>query len=581
MKSNTFIGFAFLLMVCLYLLVMRIEPMTFGDIARFIPADSIGYFEQRDGIRALNKFARSPLGQKIDGLKIRDISSRIGLSDTAQLKIENAKKAYHKLRKDKLAAALLGKHFAIALLAPLEGQNPGDIEEFVLQNMLLISEPKQNNAFLQFLAEGYARYEQSLTVTKVQYGNHTIRRIERDGQFISLVSIDGFFLFSYNEWQLRKCIDAFDGDIPSVNDEKSFSATSGQLSNPERFLFCSLDVIRATIPAVVENITFPLKDLLQKEISATSGFNSFAYGARSSRGRVIDKVVVYFTPEQLSGEVRSHLTVAPAHCPMFGLTTARPMLYYWSNTLNFKYFIPYFNISTDAETQPYEFNAKIRSVTGRNVNDILALFGDNVSLHIEKGATGGLGSSPLAMLFVQVNDRVEIQRIIDALIHTFNIPTRTKSYRNLYYTYWSLSPEDGLQPLYGFWGNILFIGNSSKLLQRIIDFQQTGKTLVRNDGVKKNDPGLEKKNNSVTYLNNGEFIDLVKKMSNLVGTIVAIEDKAAAYRARIIINDILHPILEGAKMYNTSVSRSYFSSNTVVIESITRVRNPTDNKRTK
>ena len=66
----------------------------------------------------------------------------------------------------------------------------------------------------------------------------------------------------------------------------------------------------------------------------------------------------------------------------------------------------------------------------------------------------------------------------------------------------------------------------------------------------------------------------------MLSTIVAIEDKTTATRAKIIVNELIIPLLEGAKMYERSMNRSYFTTETVVIESRTKISTPKEGSTT-
>ena len=85
------------------------------------------------------------------------------------------------------------------------------------------------------------------------------------------------------------------------------------------------------------------------------------------------------------------------------------------------------------------------------------------------------------------------------------------------------------------------------------------------------DPGITEKNNSVTYFNNIELIHVIKRLLNMIGTIIGIEDSATAYKVRIIIDELIDPLLDGATMFDKSVTRSYFTPEKVVIDSVTHI----------
>jgi hypothetical protein len=139
------------------------------------------------------------------------------------------------------------------------------------------------------------------------------------------------------------------------------------------------------------------------------------------------------------------------------------------------------------------------------------------------------------------------------------------------YAFWSLSPQDGLCPLYGFWNDLFFFGNSTSLLHRVIDDESKALSLLDNARVQKIDPGIALENNSVTYCNNVQLIDTIKNILNIVGTFAAIEDRHLAKKLRLLTSKVINPLLDGAKMYKASVTRSYFTPELIVIESITNL----------
>jgi hypothetical protein len=123
--------------------------------------------------------------------------------------------------------------------------------------------------------------------------------------------------------------------------------------------------------------------------------------------------------------------------------------------------------------------------------------------------------------------------------------------------------------LYGFWEDLFFFGNSSKLLAMIVDKKNADFSLLDNAAIKMLDPGFAEKNNSITYLNNVALLKVLQRWLDLLGMTLAIEDREKAYRVHTVLNEIINPLLDGVSMYEKSSTRSFFTSEMVVIESIT------------
>lgn len=289
-------------------------------------------------------------------------------------------------------------------------------------------------------------------------------------------------------------------------------------------------------------------------------------------------MIIRYNSEQVNTLVKNHLATAPTQNSMFSLTTKNPMAYYWSNTFDFSHFLLYFNDNTESDPRVVEFISRVESITGKKIEEILSLLGNQVSLVLEPGSNKNFFPFPLGVFFVDVKETEELGAIFDKLVDAYKIPISTKIFGSVRYSYWTPSPQDGLQPLYGFMSDKFFFGNSSKLLRRITEKNPVDVSLLDNPVLRGMDPGITEKNNSITYFNDLELIRVFKRLLNLLGTIVGIEDSDTAYKVRVISDEIIDPLLDGATMFDRSVTRSYFTPEKVVIDSVTHISSDTVTK---
>ena len=245
------------------------------------------------------------------------------------------------------------------------------------------------------------------------------------------------------------------------------------------------------------------------------------------------------------------------------------MLFYWSNTIEFKHLFTLVEQGRKEDVQLEKFWSTVQGITGKSTSEIAALLGDEASLILESGPKDTFFSFPLGIFFIEVNHFNELQSVLQKVIDALHIPVTEAKYGPVRYVYWTPSPQDGLQPLYGFWHNLLFFGNSSSLLETIVQRKNDKMSLLDNPAVRAIDPGLLEKNNSMTYMDNVEIINVLQKGLNLVAMTLAIEDRETAVKVRTVIDEIINPLLDGVKMYGKSCTRSYFTPEMVVIDSIT------------
>jgi hypothetical protein len=569
MKSNTIAAFLTMFMVVIYPLVMGIQTDGVRDMARFIPDSALVYFEQRHGSKVLKEFTKSPLGKKFETINFLNTGKKVGLTKPVLRTLEDMLSFYALTKDNKLFHEVFGKRFAVALLSPVDIKQYDDFTDYIKENTIIVAKPEHTVGGLEFLGESYDRYDQTYFVSSAQYGNHHIKRIQINEGTFSMVTIEGSFVMSRNEKQLRRCIDTFDAELPALANNADFIAISQGFEMPDRFFYLPISDVRKFLTKTVTDLTFTGKDLLLKELATTVGFANFGYGSWNTKKRVIDRVLVQYNSNEVNSVVKNHVDAAPIRSSMLSLTTENPMAFYWSNNIKINHFLRYFEKSRKEKPQIENFWSTVENITGKNMIELFSLLGEEVSLVLEPGPKDKFFSFPLGMFFLHVKNVPELRTILAKIIDEYDIPVSVKSHGPIRYSYWTPSPQDGLQPLYGFWGDFIFFGNSSSLLGMIVKKNSEDFSLLDNMTVKAIDPGFTEKNNSVTYLNNAELINVLQKGLDLVGMTLAIEDRETAFKVRTVIDEIINPLLDGARMYNKSCTRSYFTPEMVIIDSIT------------
>ncbi len=558
-----------MLLLVIYPLVMGIQIDGFKDMARFIPESALVYFEQRHGSRVLKEFTKSPLGKKFEAIPFLKTSNKIGLTKSVTHALQDMLSVYALAKEDKMLHEVFGKRFAVALLYPEDIKQYDNFTDYIKENTIVVAKPEHSAGGLEFPGEYFTTFEQRYFVSSAQYGNHHIKRFQINKESFSMVNIEGSFLLSLNEKQLRRCIDTFDKELPALAKNSDFLAISKSFEMPDRYFYISVNNVRNFISETVTDMAFSGKDLLLKELATTVGFAHVGYGSWNKTKRVNDRVLVQYNSNEVNIVVKNQIEVAPIKCTMLSLTTENPMAFYWSNTIKIKHLFQYLERSRKEEPQMEKFCSRVESITGKDMKEIFSLLGEEVSLVLEHGPEDKFFPVPLGMFFVHVQNVPALRTILEKIIDEYDIQVSVKSDDQIRYTYWTPSPQDGLQPLYGFWGDLIFVGNSPSLLSRIVKMNTEKFSLLDNAAIKALDPGFKEKNNSISYFNNVELIKVLQKGLDLVAMTLVIEDREMAFKVRTVIDEIINPLLDGAEMYDKSCTRSYFMPGMVIIDTIT------------
>ncbi len=571
MKENTFIACAAFVMVVLYLLVYRIHPHEYGEMARFVGDDALIYFEQHDKTDWLDRFTTSRFGKRLADIKFNKTCSKIGLSASFCKKTEHILSSLKKPEYKNFVKQILGEKIVVAVLPPLKSRSYEDPIEFIKLNSLLIAQPRQKITETQVNILATYPVLHGAKVISVQYGNHKIYRILAENMKLFMVSIDGFLIIGSNEYILRHSIDLYDAQTSTLAQSKIFMTMKESFKKPTRFFYIPVDHLRTFLTKTTEHLDFGYKKIFLKELKTTAGFKNFAYGAWQMKHQVNDKIVVQYDRSSINRLVAKHFATLPSKCSMFSLISEKPIMYYWSNSFNFHHFLPYIK-GKDSFIAKSGFLAQLEVAAGMSLDDFFTLLGREVSFVMESGNVDEGLPIPTLVIFIKSSDILKIRSTFEKILLAHDTVMIKKRYGPLLYFYWAQSLHDGLQLIYGFWGNKLILSNSSKLLRKVADRSIAGKTLFDYPVMKKLNPGIQFDNNSITYTKNGEIFQIVRRSLNLIAAAVAVQDREKAFKLRTIIEEIITPFMDGAKMYDTSVTRSFFSDGQVVIETRTLVK---------
>jgi hypothetical protein len=95
--------------------------------------------------------------------------------------------------------------------------------------------------------------------------------------------------------------------------------------------------------------------------------------------------------------------------------------------------------------------------------------------------------------------------------------------------------------------------------------------LIASAGFKELDPGFQKLNNSVCYVNQATLVTHLEDLFSWAGTMLAIQDRHAAEKSKKIIDEFISPLFLGMAMYEKSATRTYIEDDRIIIETKTRI----------
>jgi len=250
--------------------------------------------------------------------------------------------------------------------------------------------------------------------------------------------------------------------------------------------------------------------------------------------------------------------------------------YYWSNTLNMSAFWEMFTqeMKDDAE-QLAAMEKSVKSSTGLELQQIFAMFGSEAVFLLKDIAAEGFIPLPNGAIFLQLTKEDEFSTMAQALLAKADIPIQTEEYKGVKLNSLGMALHPSLQPVYGVHQGYLIMAGTVDLVKKIIDNQAggSGSLLMGEAGFQQINQGLNqgltKANNSVSFVKFSALLQMMKELANWGGTMLAMQDPETANQAKVMIEQLIHPLFDGLAMYEVVGSRSVIQDDAIILESST------------
>jgi hypothetical protein len=281
--------------------------------------------------------------------------------------------------------------------------------------------------------------------------------------------------------------------------------------------------------------------------------------------------IVQFDPDRLAPFQKTIYTRRPDDNNWLRNMPANSLVYFWSNWLD----LPAWWQETLARGTENELAAAagiaawIEKQTEMSIDQFLALFGLEFGFIIPEIRTSGFFPVPSICLYIELADPEKAQELLEKMVS--GLPLRRDRVAGIPVV--SIMAGGGLmQPSYALLGRFLVLADSREQIEDI--FRGSSKRLVSDDVFQAVDMGMLESSNLVMFARTAELIEGFKEFASWAGTIVAIRDEQAGAKSKVLLDQVILPLLDGLKMYRAKGVRSYTAPGEVVLESVVLTAEP-------
>lgn len=538
------------------------------DPARFLPEQTALYIEHRDLEAFVQDFKQSKLGLALSSIDYELLSRELEIEESFYQEFEKARNDVTEFLDGQIFKQMLSKKVIVSLL-PIKAPGSKDPLVEARKRLLVILEPKLNSSLIDLI--GYLNLE-GTDQTSQQHGDHLVKfhHLE-DGETLVSVKVDGLVLLSYNENIIFGCLDRFDQGKQSLMTHADFKYLREEHRDSKVFFYSSIQSIRQQIPHFIQMLDEPEQKLIIDKMAGGKGWRTLSFGIDAGQDTISDKATIFFDKEEIDAATRELLLVPPEKNETLAMVPAEAVVYYWTNTFNLSTIWKTIqNSQGDQKEQQLKMKKEITKTIGMDPEKFFALFGSKIAFFLEEQSEISFIPLPGFSAMMQLKQPVKAGHFVENKLKELHIPIHTTTYKQKELRYWGNSVQQSFQPVYAIFNEYLYIASSVKLMKRMIDTADLGTGL-------QNDPGFLAvqnnsflgKNNSVSFIRFSSFIQMTKELVNWGGMILGLQNRRVANRSKILIDQLINPILDGMTMFSTVHARSYTTDDKIVFENKT------------
>jgi hypothetical protein len=275
------------------------------------------------------------------------------------------------------------------------------------------------------------------------------------------------------------------------------------------------------------------------------------------------KTVVRFSQEHLYPFQRLIYNTAPTLGQIFQDVPEDLVLSFWFNWLEPRrwWHTTLAHGEKDELASANRIAAWIKAQTDMDMDQFLGLFGRQFSVHVAEISTAGFFPVPRLCLSIEVLNRKEVDAFFQKIIA--NLPAKKTMVGGVPVV--SLLAAQGmLQPSYAFFNGYLLLADSREQIEDILLREKT--RLAEGKTYQAVDTHLNTPANLHLFARTPEMITALQELASWAGTMITVRDHKTGATSKLLIDQVVSPVLESLKVYKAIGIRSATGPGELVID---------------
>jgi hypothetical protein len=530
--------------------LLRPQPL---EPLELVPEDAVLLLDSAAAAAAGRTFLNSHFGRTLKDIRWTAVLDQLDVPPLLRRSAEEQLASLQRLLAHPLLRKAFSQRTVLALLPPdPESLAAAPLDTLLTHALLLTAPPPEGGAaFLDLL-----KAEKKQPGLLYHHGVGILTLELEQGRRLHAALVGGQIALSLGLEPVRRSIDLFirhfiykRNGMAAQREYVELKQEAG--GRDDFFLYADLARMKSLL---ADEETLPLPP--------PSGVHSLALFHRPDGGAAKLTAALRFSPETLQSPLQKKIyTAAPTANRTLAKMPASLLFYIWSGWLEPGCWRQSLIDSGRQETAD-KTDAWFKAQTGLSFGEILSLFGREFSVNIAEISTTGLFPVPRLCFVVEVRERKKAERFLSRLLS--GLPVKSEKLPDGVMLVSLQAAKGMLQPSYAFADGFLYLADSREQLVEIL--AESAGRMQDEAGFQAVDTGKGQSGNLLIFARAAQLADGLKELAAWAGTMIAVRDDQAAEKSKVLIDQVVMPLLDSLGGFETVSLRSFTRSGELIVE---------------
>ncbi len=536
-------------------------PLKTVDPDRVLSADTLLTLECRDLKERLAKFRSTPLGKKLGEIDFAAAMKKLEAPPQWTKSYENFETRLKAVLQSQLFEEIFGRRAVLAWLPHKEGALEFNDPLNLIRQAVLVAQPRSRIELVELAGKVLSR---NLVFTFEKYKEYEIRRFELRADLpVYYTLAKGLLIAASDRENIIRCIDqldTLDGALVSVpNYQRLRPGKTGRVNtlvygNIEGFF----NMLKAGLK---ENAEF------QQKAALFNGLKHFGLVSFQDE-RIQNHLRILFDAQALDPRNVPLYSRAPEIHQPLAWAPENPLLYYSVNTMDLNLKLQ--RDLADAGVRE-AFADGFMKTTQMHPDKLIDSLGHQFGLVIEDLRAGEFLPGARIAVFIELNETGPMNRLLKSLAEQLNIELSVQQKNGIDMHTLPLPLAGDFQPTFAFYRGFCLLASNGQIISDMIEKGENAPGLSNNPEFQAVLKGRPDAVNSLSYLKFDRMMDAIRELLEWGRRMAGLENAKRSEQLTILNDEVIFPLLEGLKMYQSMGSFAQLKEGEMEAYSFTRL----------